>query len=64
MEVVRDERVILNSAELIEILEEHGISLSNSCVMQIKRYPDLHRYIGTRALGIDWLVFIVAPTKV
>ena len=38
--------------------------LSNSCVMQIKRYPDLHRYIGTRALGIDWLVFIVAPAKV
>ena len=58
----------MNQRELIEILEEHGFSwtkiLSNSCVMQIKRYPDLHRYIGTRALGIDWLVFIVAPTKV
>jgi len=32
MEVVRDERVILNQRKLIEILEEHGISLDKNTV--------------------------------
>ena len=42
--------------ELIEILAEHGISLDESTVYLMrhadKRYPDLHRYIGTRALTL------------
>lgn len=41
---------------LIEILDEHGISLDKYTVYLMrhadKRYPDLHRYIGTRALTL------------
>jgi hypothetical protein len=42
--------------EFVEILDEHGIGLNKYTVYLMrhadKRYPDLHRYIGTRALTL------------